>query len=261
MIQARRMSRLRFADLAKIGTVENPVTATIVAIDRLGREAALSWDHDLYFFELPGWSRALQSRVSTFSLIQAMVFVGEGNRLVLGLDNGYLWVVNPSTGGLLWLHATQAGSLTALAAHPTRPWILAGSTDRTVRLWNLGTQEEVAVFQGHSGDVAALAFSPQGDRAISADDQGKVILWDLEQGRMLAQRVLTGDSITRLVWTDEAVVGGTMQGNLVLSSEALEMTLLPAFESAVTALAVKSPGYLVAGSQDGRVCVWATLRP
>src|SRR5262245_52373867 len=45
--------------------------------------------------------------------------------------------------------------------------ILTGSADGTLKLWDIATTRLVRTFTGHKGDVTAVAFSPDGTRAIS----------------------------------------------------------------------------------------------
>ncbi len=52
--------------------------------------------------------------------------------------------------------------------HPNSNYVATGSTDRSVRLWDLQAGECVRVFQGHATAVHALAFSPDGRLLASA---------------------------------------------------------------------------------------------
>ncbi|HKI38785.1 MAG TPA: WD40 repeat domain-containing protein [Gemmataceae bacterium] len=56
--------------------------------------------------------------------------------------------------------------------------LLAQVDDRTARLWDLYTGQEVAAFSGHRGRLTGLAFAPDGRRlaTISRDTTG--LLWD-----------------------------------------------------------------------------------
>jgi WD40 repeat protein len=56
--------------------------------------------------------------------------------------------------------------------------LATGSADRTIRLWDLATNEQVAMLTGHAGRVRSLASSPTIGMLVSADDKGDVKVWD-----------------------------------------------------------------------------------
>ena len=66
-----------------------------------------------------------------------------------------------------------------VAWHPNCNYVATGSSDRTVRLWDVQTGECVRIFVGHRGGVRALSMSPDGKSAASASDDGGVLVWDL----------------------------------------------------------------------------------
>ncbi len=83
------------------------------------------------------------------------------------------------------------------AFSPDGKQVLSGGWDKTVRLWDAATGEQLRVFEGHTSHVHAVAFSPDGKRAASAaggfvQRDGRrvfvdctVRLWDVESGRQL----------------------------------------------------------------------------
>jgi eukaryotic-like serine/threonine-protein kinase len=54
-----------------------------------------------------------------------------------------------------------------------------------VRVWSVAEPETSRVLRGHDGPVRRLAFSPDGERLASADDQGAVRVWEARSGRLL----------------------------------------------------------------------------
>jgi tetratricopeptide (TPR) repeat protein len=66
-----------------------------------------------------------------------------------------------------------------VAFSPDGKTIVSGSSDGTVRLWDLGGNPIGQPFEGHKGSVNSVAFSPDGKTIVSGGSDGRVRLWDL----------------------------------------------------------------------------------
>ncbi|MCY2954350.1 MAG: protein kinase [Planctomycetota bacterium] len=78
----------------------------------------------------------------------------------------------------------------AVAFSPDGRMALSGSTDKTLRLWDVATGSQVRSFAGHTEGVYAVAFSPDGRSAISGSPDKSLKLWDVATGREI--RSFTG---------------------------------------------------------------------
>jgi WD40 repeat protein len=66
-----------------------------------------------------------------------------------------------------------------MAFHGSGRLLACGSTDRTVRLWDVNAKKQADELWGHTGAVNSVAFSPDGRLLASASDDETVRLWDV----------------------------------------------------------------------------------
>ena len=74
-------------------------------------------------------------------------------------------------------------SVNAVAVTPDGKRIISGSSDNTVKVWDLNIGAEVFTFTGHSSSVNAVAVTPDGKRIISGSSDNTVRVWDLNTGK------------------------------------------------------------------------------
>src|SRR5262249_54201481 len=72
-----------------------------------------------------------------------------------------------------------------LVAPPSARRPLSASYDRSLRLWDLETGQELRSPDGPDCRSTAVVVTPDGRRALSASDDRTLRLWDLETGQEL----------------------------------------------------------------------------
>jgi WD40 repeat protein len=65
--------------------------------------------------------------------------------------------------------------------------VLVGSSDGTVRLWDVEAWRELRTFSGHRSAVTSVAISPDGRRGLSGSEDRTIRVWDLESGEELCR--------------------------------------------------------------------------
>jgi WD40 repeat protein len=94
--------------------------------------------------------------------------------------------------------------------------LAAGYSDRSIRLWDLGTGEPSAPLIGHRDRVAGLAFSPDGKTLASASWDHTVRLWSVAAGQEVATLEAHHDKVNCVAFSPDGKVlasgGGTYSG-------------------------------------------------
>ena len=72
----------------------------------------------------------------------------------------------------------HAADIWSVAFSPDGARLASASIDRTVKVWDVATGDEVLSLRGHTGGVLGVAFSPDGDLLASAGRDGTVRIWD-----------------------------------------------------------------------------------
>ena len=155
-------------------------------------------------------------------------------------------------------HSSDVNSVTF---SPDGQMVATGSDDRTIKLWNLTTKQEIRTFKGHSSWIWAIAISPDGQTIASGGADKTIKLWNLNTGEEI--RTLKGhsDGITSVAFSPD--------GKL-LASSSLDKTIklwnletnkeigtLTGHSDSVASVAFSPDGKtLASGSWDKTIKLW-----
>jgi WD40 repeat protein len=161
------------------------------------------------------------------------------------------------------------GGITAIALHPAGKILASGSTDRTIKLWDLESGKLLHTFVGRSlfskvghGDrISTLTFSPDGAVLFSGSDDGTIKEWDINSRKLINTLPEPGWGISALTISQDGwtLVSGGGDGVIHLwdlERQALEASLSQ-HQDWVSGLILSADGNtLISSSYDKKICLW-----
>ncbi|MEY3221409.1 MAG: hypothetical protein RLZZ203_265 [Cyanobacteriota bacterium] len=102
--------------------------------------------------------------------------------------------------------------VSSLAMSVDAKFLVSGSQDQTIRVWNLATGELFHTLKGHKDSVHAVALSPDQQIIASGSADKTIKLWHLESGELLGTFTGHTNTVTALSFTTsgEMLVSGSL---------------------------------------------------
>ncbi len=138
--------------------------------------------------------------------------------------------------------------------------LASGSSDRTIKLWDVNKGKIIKELQIHKSGVAGVFFAPDGKTLYSSGYDGRIISWDIETGQ--AQRVVEDShNVTTMSLSPNGmlIAYGTVSFEIKIY-EAKSWNLkhiLEGHKNTPTVMAFSPDSRVLAsGSSDGKIILW-----
>jgi eukaryotic-like serine/threonine-protein kinase len=194
----------------------------------------------------------------------APIFSPDGERLAaIDVSLKQVRIYKVSSGAELRSCPFPGYQVFSFAFQPDGLWAAAVRPDRTIRVWNVETDEAKFTLRGQTTGNFKAVFSPDGRRIASAGVDGTIKLWDATDGKDLgAINAHPAGNITCLVFSADGqrLASGDFGGSLkVWDTKTQDIQTLPGHGAHVVEVAFGPGGRLLASaSTDRTIKIWDT---
>ena len=140
-------------------------------------------------------------------------------------------------------------------------WIVSGSFNKTILIWDIETGEELKILKGHDAEVESIAISPNNRRIISGSYDKTIRIWDIETNEKL--RTLKGHErdiyCVDIDVSNQYIVSGSEDRTVRVWSidTGEELKVLKGHKRGVTSVVMSLVCRLIASSSEDRtVRIW-----
>lgn len=153
----------------------------------------------------------------------------------------------------------HSGQVEVVVGNHAGGLVASGGRDSSIRLWHTETGRLIRVFDGHTGSVRDVAFTPDDTRLVSAGDK-RVIVWNVHTGEV--ERTLSGehDVHASTVSPDgkQVATGGSNAVHLYDLETGEKLWTATGHENSISDLGFSPDGKsLASASADGTVRIWS----
>ncbi|MBA2307453.1 WD40 repeat domain-containing protein [Candidatus Dependentiae bacterium] len=145
------------------------------------------------------------------NLVNSVAYSPDGATIITGSQYGIARLWDIKTGTQLQVftgHKTgrrqheifpkgHSAGINSIAFNPDGNTVLTGSDDKTARLWDVKTGQQLQILKGHTHSVSSVAFSPDGDTIITGSSDKTVRLWSRskERSNVLQERIGSAEEL------------------------------------------------------------------
>ncbi|MFM6628134.1 MAG: WD40 repeat domain-containing protein, partial [Microcystis panniformis] len=139
--------------------------------------------------------------------------------------------------------------------------LVSGSNDKTIKLWNVETGQEIRTLKGHDDFVQSVNFSPDGKTLVNGSWDNTIKLWNVETGKEIRTLRGHGSFVNSVNFSPDGktLVSGSNDNTIKLwnGSTGQEIRTLKGHEGPVKSVNFSPDGKtLVSGSEDKTIKLW-----
>ena len=137
-------------------------------------------------------------------------------------------------------------------------FIVSGSMDNTLKLWDIQTGKEIRAFIGHKGNINSVAISDNNKYILSTSNDKTIKLWDLETGKEIRTYSGHSERVLNAVFYsfDSQIISGS-DDNVIKYWETetgKELKSIAGRKTYIESVDFSSDGkYALSGSKDNKI--------
>ncbi len=207
------------------------------------------------------------------------VIPGQRNSSLSDSPAHFLWGISTDTHGntgtvssviaqqspyhLASLKDQSCDAFTSVAFSPDGGLLAAGSTEGTVRLWDVASRQHLATLEApNTYGVASVAFSPDGSTLASGLWQGNVTLWDVASREEVATLEWHGNYVRSVAYSPDGDLLASVSDSTVILWDVASREEIATLKGHTTSQGVRSLAFspdgttLASGSGDRTIKLW-----
>ncbi|MBD2600914.1 serine/threonine-protein kinase [Microcystis viridis] len=165
---------------------------------------------------------------------------------------------------LRFLDKTLTGhsdTVSSVVYSPDVRYLASGSSDKTIKIWEVATGKELRTLTGHSSWVSSVVYSPDGRYLASGSYDNTIKIWEVATGKQL--RTLTGHSfwVNSVVYSPDGryLASGSLDKTIKIWEVATgkQLRTLTGHSFWVNSVVYSPDGrYLASGNGDKTIKIW-----
>ncbi|KAF9890253.1 hypothetical protein FE257_006165 [Aspergillus nanangensis] len=192
--------------------------------------------------------------------VRSIRFSPDGAYLATGAEDGAIWYI--PTQALLHHCLGHAGDIPSIDMSSDGRYIVSGSMDESVRVWDLVENARCARVLQTPWPVRSVALSPDGSRIAAGGVDGGVHVWDATSGVVLSRLLGHTDDVVALCFKPDSKF--LFSGSLDRTMRSWDMTTTEEGEQlfkgdmgvVLTNCMTPDGEWLISGSNDGSLWIW-----
>jgi outer membrane protein assembly factor BamB len=189
----------------------HPLDVNGLALSRDGNSLVTACDDKNAYLWNVSTGAELRRFAGQTNFVYAVALAPDGRHIATGGVDRTVRIFELGTGLLVRAFDSQSNPITNLAFTNDSKLVFSAG-DNVVHLWDVTTGKESRRFEGHNGQVPAMALSPDGKRLVTGGEDKTIRMWDVATGKELHLLKGHADTVTSLAYAHDGrrIVSGSL---------------------------------------------------